>query len=173
MCMRLTLPHAEHLFKAVTSFRPLPAMNRWRFLRYDVFFFGTALSMPSHISVREGNEGSESDGIASPANGVGSNVRNGCERRWRSGRFRTGRTGPLRAGSSVCHSGGIGRARAMSGIGAREATFTCVRRAGGGVEIKRSELTSRLRLPSPPLARPLRGCPFPASCNSTRKSRRP
>jgi hypothetical protein len=111
-CARFILPHAEHVFNAVTSLSPLPAINRWRFLRYDVFFFGTALSRPSHISDSDGNEGSDSEGIANAANGVGI-VRKGCERRCRRGGFRTGRTEPLSAGKSVCHSGGSGRARAM------------------------------------------------------------
>jgi len=113
ICARFTLPHAEHRFSAVISFNPFPAMNRCRFLRYDVFFFGTAFNMPSHISPSDGNDGSESDGIASAANGVGNNVRNGCERRCRKGRLRTGRMGPLSAGNSVCHNGGIGRASAI------------------------------------------------------------
>lgn len=113
MCARLIRPHAEHLFNDVMSLRPLPAMNRCRFLRYDVFFLGTALRMPSHMSPRDGNDGRESEGIASAAKGVGS-MRKGCERRCRKGRLSTGRTGPLRvAGSSVCHSGGSGRARAI------------------------------------------------------------
>lgn len=121
-CARFTLPHALHLVSAVMSLRPLPAMNRWRFLRYDVFFFGTALRMPSHMSPSDGNDGSDSDGMASAANGVGRKVRKGCERRCRRGRFRTGRTGRLRAGSSACHSGGIGRARAMVKCGTRAAS---------------------------------------------------
>jgi hypothetical protein len=114
MWARFILPHAEHLFSDVTSFNALPAMNRWRFLRYDVFFLGTALRMPSHISPKEGSDGSESEGIASAAKGVGS-VRKGCERRCSNGRFKTGRTGPLglMTGSSACHSGGSGRTRAM------------------------------------------------------------
>ena len=83
---------------------------------YDVFFFGTAFKMPSQMSPNDGSDGSASDGMASAAKGVG-RVRNGCERRCNSGRFRTGRTVPLglMAGSSVCHSGGSGRARAMAG----------------------------------------------------------
>jgi hypothetical protein len=101
------------------SLRPLPAINRCRFFRYDVFFFGTAFSMPSQISPSDGNEGKCMAGIANAANGVG-NVRNGCARRCRNGRFRTGRTGPLTAGSSVCHSGGSGRASAMVMEGGRK-----------------------------------------------------
>jgi hypothetical protein len=112
-----TLPHAEHRFSDVISFSPLPAMNRWRFLRYDVFFFGTALSIPSQMSPNDGSDGSDSEGMARAAKGVGS-VRKGCERRCSSGRFRTGRTAPLgaRPGSSVCQSGGSGRARAIVGV---------------------------------------------------------
>lgn len=87
-------------------------MNLCLFLRCDVFFLGTAFSIPSHISAREGNDGMDIDGNASAANGVGSN-RNGCAMRCRSGRFTTGRTGPLRAGRRACHSGGSGRASAI------------------------------------------------------------
>jgi hypothetical protein len=64
------------------------------------------------MSASDGNEGNDSEGIAKAANGVGS-VRKGCERRCRNGRRRTGRTGPLRVGKSVCHSGGSGRASAI------------------------------------------------------------
>lgn len=117
MCIRLTRPHPEHLFSAVTSLRPLPARNRWRFLRYDVFFFGTAFRMPSHTSARDGIAGSEREGIARAPNGVDRAPR-GCVRRCRKGNCscRAGRTGALRAGKSVCHSGGSGRARAMAVI---------------------------------------------------------
>ena len=47
-CALLTFPHAEHLFRAVTSFNPFPAMNLWRFFLCEVFFFGTARSIDSH-----------------------------------------------------------------------------------------------------------------------------
>lgn len=138
-CARLTLPQPEHFFSAVMSFSPLPAMNRCRFLRYDVFFFGTALSKPSHISDSEGNDGSDSDGIASAAKGVGS-VRNGCDRRCKKGRFRTGRTGPLRAGSSVCQSGAIGRASAIvRGVNrgwAGAGGFVMMACGGGGIKCR-------------------------------------
>lgn len=87
-------------------------MKRVRFFMYDVFFFGTAFSKPSQMSDSDGIDGSET-GMASAAKGVGS-MRKGCARRCSSGRFRTGRAGPLRPGSSVCHSGGSGRARAMA-----------------------------------------------------------
>lgn len=115
MCARFTRPQAEHLFSAVISFKPLPAKKRWRFLRYDVFFLGTALRIPSQISLSEGIRGSSRAGMASAAKGVG-RTRKGCDRRCSSGRFRTGRTGRLgvRAGSSVCHKGGSGRARAIA-----------------------------------------------------------
>lgn len=88
-------------------------MNRVRFFMYDVFFFGTALRIPSQISPSEGNDGSDNDGIASAAKGVD------CARRCRNGRFMMGRTGPLiplRPGISVCQSGGNGRASAMMRI---------------------------------------------------------
>ena len=41
------VPHAEHLFKEVTSFKPLPAKKRDRFLLCEVFFFGTARRIDS------------------------------------------------------------------------------------------------------------------------------
>lgn len=49
-CALLTLPQAEHLFKAVTSLNALPARNLWRFFLCEVFFFGTARIIDSHIS---------------------------------------------------------------------------------------------------------------------------
>ena len=55
-CALFTFPHAEHLFRLVTSFRAFPAMNLCRFLRCDVFFLGTARSIDSHIP--ESMEGS-------------------------------------------------------------------------------------------------------------------
>jgi len=116
MCRRLTLPHPEHVFSDVMSFSPLPAMNRWRFLRYDVFFLGTALSMPSQISESDGIVGSDSDGIASAPNGV-LIAPKGCDRRCRKGVLRMGRIGPLRPGSSVCHRGGSGRVSAIAVTG--------------------------------------------------------
>lgn len=72
--------------------------------------------MPSHISDSDGIDGIESEGIASAPKGV-ENAPNGCGRRCRKGRCHAGRTGPLRAGSSVCHSGGSGRASAMTMYG--------------------------------------------------------
>lgn len=48
-------PHAEHLFKFVTSFKAFPANCRCRFLLCEVFFFGTARRTESQISER--NEG--------------------------------------------------------------------------------------------------------------------
>ena len=98
------------------SFSPLPAMNRWRFLRYEVFFLGTALSMPSQISDIDGIEGSDRDGIASAPNGV-LIAPKGCDRRCRKGVLRMGRIGLLRPGSSVCHRGGSGRVSAMAVTG--------------------------------------------------------
>jgi hypothetical protein len=115
MCSRLILPHAEHLFSDVMSFSPLPAMNRCRFLRYDVFFFGTALRIPSQMSANDGIFGNESEGIASAPKGVCSAPK-GCARRCRKGVFQTGRMGPLRPGSRDCHSGGSGRARAIVAV---------------------------------------------------------
>lgn len=112
ICKRFTRPHPEHLFSDVMSFNPFPAMNRCRFLRYDVFFLGTALRMPSQISESDGIDGSDSEGMARAPNGVLS-APNGCVRRCRKGGFNMGRMGPLRPGSSVCHSGGSGRASAI------------------------------------------------------------
>jgi hypothetical protein len=51
MCALLVLPHALHLFNAVTSRRCFPeAICRCRFFICDVFFLGTALSRPSQRS---------------------------------------------------------------------------------------------------------------------------
>jgi len=69
--------------------------------------------MSSHISAHDGSDGSENVGAASAAKGVG-NTRKGCARRSSSGRCTMGRTGPLVAGSSICHNGDSGRARAMA-----------------------------------------------------------
>lgn len=52
MCALLTLPHPEHLFKAVTSFKALPAYCLCRFFMWEVFFFGTARSIDSQISLK-------------------------------------------------------------------------------------------------------------------------
>lgn len=88
-------------------------MKRCRFLRYDVFFLGTALSMPSQMSASDGIEGRDSEGMARAPKGV-LIAPKGCERRCGKLGLRTGRIGPLRPGSSVCHSGGSGRASAMA-----------------------------------------------------------
>lgn len=68
--------------------------------------------MPSQISASDGIDGSDNDGSASAPNGVLSAPK-GCDRRCRNVRFSVGRTGALRAGKSVCHSGGSGRASAI------------------------------------------------------------
>lgn len=47
-CALFTFPQAEHLFRAVTSCNAFPAKNRWRFFRWEVFFFGTARNIDSH-----------------------------------------------------------------------------------------------------------------------------
>jgi hypothetical protein len=50
-CALFVLPHALHLFKAVTSRRCFPeASNRCRFFICEVFFLGTALRSPSQRS---------------------------------------------------------------------------------------------------------------------------
>ena len=170
MCARLTLPHAEQRFSDVMSLRPLPAMNRCRFLRYDVFFLGTAFKIPSQISPSDGNDGNDSEGIASAANGVGS-MRNGCDSRCRSGRLTTGRIGPLRAGISVCHSGGSGRASAMVAIQGGVLSAVVVMENKMHARIPVGALRA---LPNGPLARRFVAAPFRArSCDSTRKSQRP
>lgn len=161
MCARFVRPHAEHRFSDVMSSMPLPAMNRVRFFMYDVFFLGTAFRMPSQISPSEGNDGSDSDGMASAANGVD------CARRCRNGRFRMGRTGPLmplRPGISVCHSGGSGRASAMvrmcGGIGGAGSGHPRWRGDGVGEQnAPQPELRTALTMP---VASALSLAPFPA-----------
>ena len=167
MCRRLTRPHAEQRFSDVMSLSPLPAMKRWRFLRYDVFFLGTALRMPSQISASEGSAGSDSEGRA---------------RRCSSGAFQSGRTGAgLRAGSRACHKGGRGRAaRAIW----QRATGNGRCRAGGRrwsckLAAHRRRLPSRphgpsvqSRLTALPLARfRFPGRPLSRACISRRQSR--
>lgn len=49
-CALFSLPHALHLFNAVTSFNALPAICRCLFFIWLVFFFGTACSSPSQSS---------------------------------------------------------------------------------------------------------------------------
>lgn len=147
MCSRLTLPHDEQRLSAVRSFSPLPAMNRWRFFRYDVFFFGTALRIPSQISDSDGIDGSDNDGMASAPNEADSGAK-GCARRCRKGILRAGWAGPLSAGKRVCHSGGSGRVSAMSNghgeaEGERVMLGVTFGRAGDGVaeqNAPRSEL---------------------------------
>lgn len=57
-CIFLVSPHAGHLHSSVTSFKALPAICLCLFLECDVFFFGTALSIPSQMpSSRDGIEG--------------------------------------------------------------------------------------------------------------------
>jgi hypothetical protein len=113
-CALFTLPHPEHLFSDVMSFNPLPAKNRWRFFRYDVFFFGTARSTDSQMSDIEGRDGRAGRAIEANASG---NIRKGAWSLWRSGRLRTGRMGDWRegksAGRSAGRSDGRGRAAAM------------------------------------------------------------
>jgi len=53
MCALFTLPHPEHLFNSVTSFKCFPEANcRCLFFMCEVFFFGTALNIDSHMSLR-------------------------------------------------------------------------------------------------------------------------
>jgi len=62
-CFLLALPQLGHLTRAVTSFNALPAICLERFFEYEVFFFGTALSKPSHSSCN-------SDEMEIPSNGT-------------------------------------------------------------------------------------------------------
>jgi len=90
-CALFTFPHAEHLFNAVTSLIPLPAMNLCLFFMCDVFFFGTARSTDSHMSP-------SSDGIAAiDAKGIGILTKegNGCCNLWRSGNATADRSAVL------------------------------------------------------------------------------
>lgn len=50
VCIFFTPPQAGHLFNDVTSFRAFPAICRCLFFMCDVFFLGTARSIPSHMS---------------------------------------------------------------------------------------------------------------------------
>lgn len=63
VCIFLVPPQAGHLFRFVTSFRPLPAICLCLFFMCDVFFLGTALRMPSHMSP-------SNDGIPEMAAGI-------------------------------------------------------------------------------------------------------
>ena len=83
----------------VTSFKALPAICLLRFLLYDVFFFGTALSRPSHSSC------STDDIPAKPSNGMArADAADGGSRILR-------RAGSLRMDCAVCEGNGwnIGR----------------------------------------------------------------
>ena len=119
-------------------------MNRCRFLRYDVFFLGTALSMPFHMSASDGSDGSDSEGNASAPKGV----LNGRARRCRKGELRTGRMGPLSPGSSVCHSGGSGRASAMMTPVAASAAGVAMGVGYVGVGVANCRPQSRLDSPA-------------------------
>ena len=67
-CIFLVSPHAGHLHSSVTSFRALPAICLCLFFECDVFFFGTALSIPSQMpSRRDGIEGRPSWNAAGTA----------------------------------------------------------------------------------------------------------
>ena len=50
MCAFFGFPHAGHRTRLLTSFNALPANCLCLFFICDVFFFGTARNMPSHIS---------------------------------------------------------------------------------------------------------------------------
>lgn len=76
-CALFTWPHAEHLLSAVTSFNPFPAICRILFFECDVFFLGTAFSIPSHIpSSISGILSDIADGI--PSAKVGMNGIESC-----------------------------------------------------------------------------------------------
>ena len=111
-CALFTFPHAEHLFNAVTSLIPLPAMNLCLFFMCDVFFFGTARSTDSHMSP-------SSDGIAAiDAKGIGilTEEGNGCCNLWRSGNVTADRNGALAAAGRMLSSGGSWRSAMVGGI---------------------------------------------------------
>jgi len=74
-CALFTCPQAEHLFNAVTSFIPFPAICLCLFFICEVFFFGTALSTDSHIpSSNPGTLSCMAEGIANAREG-----NSGCE----------------------------------------------------------------------------------------------
>lgn len=50
VCIFFMPPQVGHLFRFVTSFRALPAICLCLFFMCEVFDFGTALSIPSHMS---------------------------------------------------------------------------------------------------------------------------
>lgn len=60
-CIRLGFPHTGHLHNDWTSFRAFPAICLCLLLECEVFFLGTALSSPSHISSHDGRDGRFSD----------------------------------------------------------------------------------------------------------------
>ncbi|KAI0440953.1 hypothetical protein F4803DRAFT_442964 [Xylaria telfairii] len=76
VCIFLGPPHAGHLLRFVTSFKALPAICLCLFFMCDVFFLGTALRMPSHMS--PSNEGmlEIAAGIAMAREGIEGN--GGC-----------------------------------------------------------------------------------------------
>ena len=63
ICALFSLPHALHLFNAVTSFNALPAICRCRFFIWLVFFFGTAFNNPSHSSPSNVGVGANAAGM--------------------------------------------------------------------------------------------------------------
>ena len=67
VCIFLVLPHEGHLLRLLTSFRPLPAICLCRFFICDVFFFGTAFRIPSHISSSSEGMFWMAAGIATPS----------------------------------------------------------------------------------------------------------
>ena len=73
VCIFLVLPHEGHLLRFVTSFRALPAICLCRFFICDVFFFGTAFRMPSHISSSSEGMFWMAAGIATPSAGIEGN----------------------------------------------------------------------------------------------------
>lgn len=69
-CALLIFPHAEHLFRAVTSFNAFPAYCLDLFFICEVFFFGTARSIDSHSpTTRPGRLSCIAEGIATPSDG--------------------------------------------------------------------------------------------------------
>jgi hypothetical protein len=82
VCIFFVPPQAGHLLRFVRSFKALPAICLCLFFMCEVFFLGTALRMPSHMS--PSNEGmlEMAAGIAIARAGIEGNgdCRNDCDR---------------------------------------------------------------------------------------------
>lgn len=79
VCIFLVFPQAGHLFNAVTSFKAFPARSLCLFFMWDVFFFGTALRIPSQMSPSKPGMLCNAAGIAIASDGhVGYGDRRDC-----------------------------------------------------------------------------------------------